>query len=37
MRPNINSIRLYTADESGKIVSVDDNILNCTLLFTPAP
>ena len=37
MRPNINSIRFYIADEFGKIVSVDDNTLNCTLLFTPAP
>ena len=37
MKPNINSIRLYIADEFGKIVSVNDTILNCTLLFTPAP
>lgn len=37
MRPNINSIRLYIADEYGKIVSVKDNYLNCTLLFVPAP
>ena len=38
MRPNINSIRLYIADEFGKIVSVDDiyielytTIHTCTL------
>ena len=37
MRPNITSIRLYIADEFGKIVSVDKNILNCTLLFVPNP
>ena len=37
MRPNINSIRLYIADEFGKIVLVEENTLNCTLLFVPAP
>ena len=37
MRPNISSIRLYISDEHGKIVSVEDNFLNCTLLFVPAP
>ena len=35
MRPTISSIRLYIADESGQIVSVDGNKLNCTLLFIP--
>ena len=37
MRPNINSIRLYIADEFGKIVLVDENTLNYTLLFIPQP
>lgn len=35
IRPQISSIRLYIADEFGKIVSVEDNELSCTLLFTP--
>lgn len=35
MRPTISSIRLYIADESGQIVSVEGNKLNCTLLFIP--
>lgn len=35
MRPNINSVRLYIADQFGKIVTVEDNQLNCTLLFKP--
>ena len=37
MRPNINSIRLYIADEFMKIVLVNENALNCTLLFIPQP
>ena len=37
MRPNINNIRLYVADKFGKIVLVDENALNCTLLFIPQP
>lgn len=35
MRPHISSIRLYIADESGKILSLPRNYLNCTLLFIP--
>ena len=35
MRPTISSIRLYIADEQGKVVSVEDNQLHCTLLFIP--
>ena len=34
-RPHISSIRLYIADESGEIVSLPKNKLNCTLLFVP--
>ena len=37
MRPAISRIRLYIADENGEIVSVEDNKLQCTLLFIPAP
>lgn len=36
MRPSISRIRLYIADETGKIVSLPKNTLNCTLLFVPA-
>ena len=35
MRPSISSIRLYIADQYGKIVSVENNELSCTLLFIP--
>ena len=35
MRPNISSIRLYICDDSGEIVSLPRNKLNCTLLFIP--
>ena len=35
MRPSISSIRLYIADAYGKIVSVENNELSCTLLFIP--
>lgn len=37
MRPTISTIRLYIADEYGKILSLPRNKLNCTLLFVPAP
>ena len=37
MRPTISGIRLYIADNSGDIVSLPRNKLNCTLLFTPDP
>ena len=37
VKPNINSIRLYIADEFGKNVLVDKNTLNYTLLFVPTP
>lgn len=37
MRPTINSVRLYIADRYGKIISVEDNEVNCTLLFVPNP
>ena len=36
MRPSISKIRLYIADETGKILSLPKNTLNCTLLFIPA-
>ena len=36
MRPSITKIRLYIADENGKILSVPKNTLNCTLLFVPS-
>ena len=36
MRP-ICSVRLYIADRYGKIISVEDNEVNCTLLFVPNP
>ena len=36
MRPSISRIRLYIADETGKILSLPKNTLNCTLLFIPA-
>ena len=36
MRPSISRIRLYIADETGQILSVPKNTLNCTLLFIPA-
>ena len=36
MRPSISSIRLYIADETGKILSLPKNTLRCTLLFIPA-
>lgn len=35
MRPTISSIRLYIADETGEIVSLENNQLHCTLLFIP--
>ena len=35
MRPSISRIRLYIADETGKILSLPKNTLNCTLLFIP--
>ena len=37
MRPTISSVRLYIADRYGKIISVEDNEVNCTLLFVPNP
>ena len=37
MRPTISSVRLYIADIYGKIISVEDNEVNCTLLFVPNP
>ena len=37
MRPSISSIRLYITDQSGDIVSLPRNKLNCTLLFVPDP
>ena len=36
MRPSISRIRLYIADDTGKILSLPKNTLNCTLLFIPA-
>ena len=36
MRPSISRISLYIADETGKILSLPKNTLNCTLLFIPA-
>ena len=36
MRPSISRIRLYIADETGKVLSLPKNTLNCTLLFIPA-
>ena len=36
IRPSITKIRLYIADENGKILSLPKNTLNCTLLFIPA-
>lgn len=35
MRPSISSIRMYIADEEGKIVSLRNNLLRCTLLLIP--
>ena len=35
MRPTISSVRLYIADRYGKIISVEDNKVNCTLLSVP--
>ena len=35
IRPSIASIRLYIADDRGKIVSLEGNTLKCTLLFIP--
>ena len=35
IRPTISSIRLYIADETGKVLSLPRNSLNCTLLFIP--
>ena len=35
-RPSISRICLYIADETGKILSLPKNTLNCTLLFIPA-
>ena len=35
IRPSIASIRLYIADDTGKIVSLKGNTLKCTLLFIP--
>lgn len=35
MRPAISSIRLYIADDTGKVLSLPRNNLNCTLLFVP--
>ena len=37
MRPTISSVRLYIADRYGKIISVEDNKVNCTFLFVPNP
>ena len=36
IRPSISRIHLYIADETGKILSLPKNTLNCTLLFIPA-
>ena len=36
MRPTISSVRLYIADRYWKIISVEDNEVNCTLLFVPS-
>ena len=33
MRPHISNIHLYISDEFGEIKTVDNNKLNCTLLF----
>ena len=33
LRPSISRIRLYIADETGKVFSLPKNTLNCTLLF----
>ena len=35
MRPSISRIRLYIADDTGKVFSLPKNTLNCTLLFIP--
>ena len=35
MRPLISRIRLYIADETGKVFLLPKNTLNCTLLFIP--
>ena len=35
IRPSISSIRLYIADDTGKIISFKGNTLNCMLLFIP--
>ena len=34
-RPSISRIRLYIADDRGKVFSLPKNTLNCTLLFIP--
>ena len=36
MRPSISRIRLYIADDTGKVLSLPKNTLNCTLLFIPS-
>ena len=35
MRPTISSERFHIADRSGKIISVEDNEVNCTLVPNP--
>ena len=35
IRPNINSIRLYIANEKGEINTVEKSKLKCTLVLTP--
>lgn len=35
IRPEINEIRLYITDNTGKVISVPKNKLSCTLLFIP--
>ena len=34
-RPSISRIRLYIANDRGKVFSLPKNTLNCTLLFIP--
>ena len=34
IRPNITSVRLYTANDKGEINAVEKNKLKCTLVFT---
>ena len=34
MRPTLNNIRLYIANESGEIMTFPRNSLNCTLVFS---